>query len=793
MPKSELRKTRLMALGRSDSEAYRPIHCSLTDTYDLTFVPEKRFDSARDAIRFFFQSGCDAILFPNPYANSKRRGIYYLAKDLGIQTVVFDRGALPGSWFFDSGFNADSSTYYLSAWDHPLSEDEKAQTEVYIRELRTGTSTLEEQGAKTETITIREKYGLRGKKLLFAPLQRPSDTVIKFFSGNIRRYDDFIRHLERLHKTFEDNDEWVLLCKKHPLETSVASDKLFMADESENVHALLDTADAVVCVNSGVGLLSVLHDTPVFHFGRAFYSHPKLTRQVQSYADILHNLQHGLFSVDRDTRTRLCHHLRARVYSFGTLVSELAHKKDGSKYRRTTGIEFDRLRFPTIRQIPDDKPSCLFVTPVVPAPINRGSVARTQQMLDSLLAAGCSVDLQILNMSYADKSKYDIEIDVRNRFPAIRHVNVIHHPRLKRRGTTLKRFFIRLPDRVRSLVARARGVQYCVGNASDLPVKYLLESRFAGRNKRLPYDLIWSNYAKMVTPSTRKLGRKVVVDTHDVQALRIENDILSSFTPGRAASLSRTVRASERALLRQCDRIIAISSVDEDFFNREWGLDTRTVLVEAAMPAPTVSLQTALSADAVFIGSASVANINSLAWFIGDVAPFIDRSATRGLTIRVVGEVATAKRIVKLVETTRFAKLRIILDGFVHSLGAVYTSSRIVVAPIVQGSGMKIKIVEALSYGKAIVGTTTAFDGIGVVHGTSALVSDDAAEFARNVTKLCCDDTLRKDLELQARVVFDNNHSQQRSNRQVRDLVGSLIPHYSSNSGAMAGVPAKAG
>lgn len=773
--KLESRKAKLMAIGRKDSEAYRPLHQKLSEAFDLVFVHERDFHRPEGAIQQFYRSGYDAILFPNPYGNSMRLAIYRMARACGIQTVVFDRGALPDAWFFDTGFNAESRSYDISVWDHPLSDYETSRTETYVEKLRTGMCTLEEQGSKSSVGKIHEKYGLQGRKILFAPLQRPADSVIKFFAGNIHSYKDFLEHLETLQVTLERDGEWSLLCKKHPLETTIDSDILPMTDASENVHALLDSADAVVCVNSGVGLLSILHDTPVYHFGRTFYSHPKLTRQVQSHAELHYNLCRELLTVDRDTRNRLCFHLRERVYSFGTLRTEIVTKKNGDRYRRTNAIDFYSLRLPKIKKVNKGSYRCLFVTPVVPAPLNRGSVARTQQMLDSLISAGCSVDLHILNMSYAEKTRLDIKLDVRKRFPAVRNIVVDHHPRLNRPNTAIKRFLLQLPDQLRQQIARWRGHRYSIGNARDLPTNFLLRSRSFRRPYPKPYDVIWFNYAKMVTPTLCRLGHKAIVDTHDVQLHRIHNDVLFPHPARKKAEFLRRIETSERSRLTLCDRIIAISSLDEKFFSEQWNLAKKTVTINAALSDRTIRQSVPYTSDAIFVGSASIANITSLCWFIRSVAPIIDEITNQPIIIRIIGKVASAKEIVALVGSNRLKNVDIRLEGFVPSLNAVYASSAAVIAPIVQGSGMKIKVIEALAHRKAVIGTPTAFDGIRIQHGVSAMVAEDKSTFSTALIDVLTTKTLRINLEANGYAVFERDHSQAMSDRAVAGMLHTLF------------------
>ena len=72
----------------------------------------------------------------------------------------------------------------------------------------------------------------------------------------------------------------------------------------------------------------------------------------------------------------------------------------------------------------------------------------------------------------------------------------------------------------------------------------------------------------------------------------------------------------------------------------------------------------------------------------------------------------------------------ITVTGFVPDLREYYARAQVVVVPVRTGVGIRGKVLEAWACGKAVVGTSLAFQGIPAVHGQNALVAETPAEFA---------------------------------------------------------------
>ena len=76
-------------------------------------------------------------------------------------------------------------------------------------------------------------------------------------------------------------------------------------------------------------------------------------------------------------------------------------------------------------------------------------------------------------------------------------------------------------------------------------------------------------------------------------------------------------------------------------------------------------------------------------------------------------------------------------------LDPLYRQAGVVISPLPVGSGLKVKLVEALSRGKATVATSATLEGIADATGTAVTVADAAGDFAGSTLRLLSDRDLR--------------------------------------------------
>jgi glycosyltransferase involved in cell wall biosynthesis len=84
------------------------------------------------------------------------------------------------------------------------------------------------------------------------------------------------------------------------------------------------------------------------------------------------------------------------------------------------------------------------------------------------------------------------------------------------------------------------------------------------------------------------------------------------------------------------------------------------------------------------------------------------------------------------------------------------------IAPLFSGSGMRIKLLEAMAVGKPVIATTLGARGIAVSPGADALVADDADGFADAVVRCARDRDLARRLGAAGRRLIEERYDARR-------------------------------
>jgi predicted glycosyltransferase involved in capsule biosynthesis len=185
---------------------------------DCIYKKDKEFLDVNSFVDFLSENSVKRVVFFNSYGNPHRLELYNSCLKHKIKTINYDRGGLPDTWFFDSeGFNSTSTSYSPKKWDIELDTEQTDSIQEYIQKTLISDQTLEKNGERIGSVNFSKKYNIQNKKVIFVPLQRPNDSVIKYFSDSIKSVDNFIHEIKILANKIKEKN-WVFIIKQHPLE-----------------------------------------------------------------------------------------------------------------------------------------------------------------------------------------------------------------------------------------------------------------------------------------------------------------------------------------------------------------------------------------------------------------------------------------------------------------------------------------------------------------------------------------------------------------------------------------------
>lgn len=117
----------------------------------------------------------------------------------------------------------------------------------------------------------------------------------------------------------------------------------------------------------------------------------------------------------------------------------------------------------------------------------------------------------------------------------------------------------------------------------------------------------------------------------------------------------------------------------------------------------------------------------------------------------------------------------VVLTGFVPTLREVYERSAIVVVPLISGGGTKLKVLEAMAIGRAVVTTPVGAEGIGVRDGIEMEIACTEEEFAERVGALLKDPQRRDRMAAAARALAERDYGWEVINERMRSAVEAVI------------------
>jgi GT2 family glycosyltransferase/glycosyltransferase involved in cell wall biosynthesis len=284
------------------------------------------------------------------------------------------------------------------------------------------------------------------------------------------------------------------------------------------------------------------------------------------------------------------------------------------------------------------------------------------------------------------------------------------------------------PEQPYTSVLQQLGIEVIYGTAQ----RYNLEEKLI---KYLPLiDGVWlcrpelcDKYMDLIRLKTKA---PIIYDTIDLHFLRLKRQ--KDYLDPSYQNTSWSWETYQKLELNYANQAEATVVVTEDEKQVLYSLGVKNVWVIPNIH-EEISLSEKVAFDQrsglVFIGSYNhPPNIDAVKWLCLEIMPLVWASRP-DITVNLLG--SNLKDEVK-----ELASDKVVVTGYVPEVEPYFQESRVFVAPLRFGAGMKGKIGQSLSLGLPTITTRIGAEGMGLIDHQDVLIADTAEEFAQAVIEL---------------------------------------------------------
>ena len=278
-------------------------------------------------------------------------------------------------------------------------------------------------------------------------------------------------------------------------------------------------------------------------------------------------------------------------------------------------------------------------------------------------------------------------------------------------------------------------------------------------------------YLAMYLPVVRRLADAPAL----LRAHNVEYKIWRSYAQAETSPLKRWYfrqlakkgERFERRKLKKFHGVIALTEEDGVDFRKlgyEGPLEAIPVGINCPESTPPPEENLALA----FLGSLEwLPNIQGLRWFLEKVWPDVLKAVPE-CVFHIAGKNPPES-------LAKWKYPNTVIHGPVPDAGVYLAKYPVVVVPLLSGSGVRVKILEAFAHRRCVVTTPRGISGIRAENGVHLAVADKPADFAAECVRLLNNPEERKNLACAARSLVEEAYSWRALTERMTEFYARLL------------------
>lgn len=267
----------------------------------------------------------------------------------------------------------------------------------------------------------------------------------------------------------------------------------------------------------------------------------------------------------------------------------------------------------------------------------------------------------------------------------------------------------------------------------------------------------------------RKLSSaKIIIRTHNVEHLIWQRLAFSSNTAFKKIGyqfIAKQLKNYELEIINKVDGLCCVTDADSLFFNEQNIITAiQTIPVSIEVTENKVDYQ---NNNFFFIGAMNwVPNTEAVNILLKDIFPKLQELKPE-TKLHIAGSYMSS-------DLSKTQIKGITIHGKVPDVNKFMLHHGIMLVPMLSGSGVRIKILEALALGVPVISTEIGFLGINVKHGVHVLKAENWEDFLDLALKLHSDEALRRKLGENAQKFIAEEYNFKRINEKLETFIHGI-------------------
>lgn len=363
----------------------------------------------------------------------------------------------------------------------------------------------------------------------------------------------------------------------------------------------------------------------------------------------------------------------------------------------------------------------LIVTSIFPYPLNSGGAQAQFHMINALRK-----EIHI-SFAYMPRNLKDEK--------ALREMwsDVTFHVYQKKRPSWLSRKYKKLITNLYRKIDRNKEV---VNSALSHSFEAAIDYKFINFLQEVilenNIDIIQFEFANSLNIAFAFPDIKRIFVQHEIHFIR-NSRFIKDFRSLSACNYYQfnMLKHQEIAAMNACNAIITLTDIDKNILIEE-GVSSKVFVSPAVIPTPAEALPEnyEFSNNLIFIGGEGhIPNYEGIMWFLDNVWDLVlVKSPDTSLSIMGQWRQRTKKKITKQYRN-------VIMTGYIPSI-TPYATNTIMIIPILTGSGMRMKIIEAANNGIPFITTGIGVEGLDFTNNEECYIESTKEKFAMKTIDL---------------------------------------------------------